>query len=200
MGIFNDINNIKNAFKPLMKNNKDDFIPREKLTRKCSCCGNKMTQGRVTIEERGNRNFAMIYCPEDVGMLENGAQVVLHESTWYDPVFYCEKCQQGLGEFSLKLEFGKMPKCLTQERKVSGQQCPYCNKPMEEGNFFIAFLDRYSISWFNEDLFEHSYTAPLRKRSMTLRRSKEYPNAHVCKKCKKVFARLPLQKDFRPGK
>lgn len=200
MGLFGDISNMTNSLSSMMKRPQQEIVQRERQNRKCPVCSNKMMQGRATIEERGNRNFGMIYCPEDVGMLENGADVVLHQSTWYDPVFYCETCQQGLAEFSLKMEFGDIPKCLRKERKVSGQHCPYCDKPMEEGNFFIAFLDRYSINWFDEDLFERSYTAPLRKRSFTLRRSKEFPNAHVCKKCKKVYAKLPLQKDFRKQK
>lgn len=197
MGLFNDISNIAMMAKPFMKKKEPENFQRERVTRKCPTCGNKMLQGRATIDERGNRNFGLVYCPEDVGMLENGADVVKHESTWYDPVYYCDTCQAGIGEFSLKMEFGNMPKALREDRKVSGHQCPYCEKPMEQGNFFIAFLDRYSINWYNEDVFKYSYTAPLRKRSLTLRRSKEYPNACVCKKCKKVFATLPLQRDLR---
>lgn len=180
-----------------LKKSHGEVVKVEKINRKCPTCSNRMMQGRITVSERGNKNFALIYCPEDVGMLTDGAQIVLHESTYYDPAFYCEKCKQGIGEFSLKLEWGGLPKCLQKERKVTSQHCPYCDKPMEEGNFFIAFLDRYSIDWYSEDLFENRYTAPLRKRSFTLRRSKEFPNAHVCKKCKRVFAKLPLQRDLR---
>lgn len=197
MGLFNDVSNIANMLKPFMKQKEPVNYQREKVTRKCPTCGNKMMQGRATIDERGNKNFGLIYCPEDVGMLADGADVVKHESAWYDPVYYCDTCHHGIAEFSLKLEFGNMPKALRQDRKVSGHQCPYCDKPMEQGNFFIAFMDRYNIDWYDEDVFQFSYTAPLRKRSFTLRRAKEYPNACVCKKCKKVFAKLPLQRDLR---
>ena len=183
-----------------LKKGKEEIVKVDRVNRKCPTCGNHMLQGRITLDERGNRNFGLIYCPEDVGMLADGAEVVKHQSTYYDPAFYCETCKQGIGEFSLKLEFGNMPKCLREDRKVTAKRCPYCDKPMEEGNFFIAFMDRYALDWYNEDLFEHSYTAPLRKRSFSWRRENNLPNAHVCKKCKRVFARFLLARDYRKNR
>lgn len=181
----------------LISKKKGEIVHNEELNRKCPTCGNKMLQGRMTIEERGNKNLGLIYCPEDVGMLEDGAEAVKHESTYYDPAFYCETCQKALTEFSLRLEWGDMPKCLRQERKVSGQHCPYCNKPMEEGNFFVAFRDNYAMNWYPESAFENTYTAPLRKRAFSLRRNQALPNAHVCKKCKKIYGTFLLLKDYR---
>ncbi|MBQ8663814.1 MAG: hypothetical protein IJ471_08145 [Eubacterium sp.] len=179
---------------------KEVIVQNEPMNRKCPTCGSKMLQGRMTIDERGNKNLGLIYCPEDVGMLEDGAQAVKHESTYYDPAFYCETCEKALGEFSLRMEWGDLPKCLRTERKVSGQHCPYCSKPMEEGNFFVVFRDNYGMNWYDESVFENTYTAPLRKRSFSLRRNNNFPNAHVCKKCKKIFGTFLLLKDYRKNK
>lgn len=185
----------------MMSKRKKEYIAyNEEQNRKCPTCGNKMLQGRMTIEERGNRNLGLIYCPEDVGMLENGAEAVKHESTYYDPAFYCETCEKATCELSLRMEWGDLPKALRAERKVSGQSCPYCNKPMEAGNFFVAFRDTYSMNWYPESAFSHSYTAPLKMRAFSLRRNNELPNAHVCKKCKKIFGTFLLLKDYRKNK
>lgn len=184
----------------ILKKKKADIVQNEPINRKCAKCGNKMLQGRITLEERGNKRLGLIYCPEDVGMLEDGAEAVKHESNYYDPAFYCEECQTGLAEFSLKLEWGDMPKCLRLERKVSGQHCPYCSKPMEEGNFFVVFQDSYNINWYDESVFATRYTAPLKDRSFSWRRNNNFPNAHVCKKCKKIYGSFLLLKDYRKQK
>lgn len=181
----------------LISKRKAEIVHNELLNRKCPTCGNKMLQGRMTLDERGNKNLGLIYCPEDVGVLEDGAEAVKHPSTYYDPVFYCETCEKAVGEFSLKMEFGNMPRALRIDRKTSGQQCPYCSKPMEEGNFFVVFQDSYAMNWFDESVFANSFTAPLRKRSFSFRRNNELPNAHVCKKCKKIFGTFLLLRDYR---